>query len=61
MRSPGAARLATIVPMTDQQREMLLRRFRALRPTVAPETAERPDALEASEELDADAAVALAS
>ena len=47
--------------MTEQQRQMLLRRFRTHRPTVAPEPAERSEALEAAEELDADAEVALAS
>jgi hypothetical protein len=61
MRSPPPGGGVTIGAMTEQQREMLLRRFRAHRPTVAPDPTERPDALEASEELDADAAVALAS
>ncbi|MCU1487279.1 MAG: hypothetical protein JWN67_4025, partial [Actinomycetia bacterium] len=58
MRSPPPARFATIDGMTEQQREMLLRRFRAHRPTVAPDPTERLDALEASEELDAEAEVA---
>jgi hypothetical protein len=45
--------------MTEQQREMLLRRFRASEPTVAPTPDERPTAgLLADDESDAAASVA---